>query len=152
MMDDKLGSIVFLMNALALLSWELASNQGTGWLQGRVFPRITAFGALITVLIPTVTSIFAASLGGRYNPSYIAPFLFAAGSAFCLWYYQFRKFDLFILTICIFGAILVVMSLCTRFMFDDIDSALILAILLIGQVAGAAYWLRNVARRWEPLS
>lgn len=151
-MDDRLGSLVFVLSAIALLAWEYAANRGTDWLQGRVFPRITAFGALTTVLIPTVIAIFAATLGASYNASIIAPALYTAGSAYCVWYYQYRKFDLFILTICVFGAILVVMSLCTHFIFDDIGSALLLAILLIGQVAGAAYWLRNVSRRWEAAS
>jgi hypothetical protein len=34
-------------------------------------------------------------------------------------------------------------------MFRDIGSLLFLAILLIGLVAGAAYWLRDIAKRWE---
>jgi len=151
-MDDKLGSLVFLASATALFAWEYAANHGADWLQGRVFPRITAFGALTTVLVPTVIAIFAASLDTSYNASALAPVLYTAGSAFCLWYYQYRKFDLFILTLCVFGAIMVVMSFCTRFLFNDISSALLLAILLIGQVAGAAYWLRNVARQWEAAS
>ena len=66
-----------------------------------------------------------------------------------LYYYQFRRLDLFILTIGMFAAIMVIMSLAVRLMFRDFGSALVLAILLIGLVAGAAYWLREISRRWE---
>jgi uncharacterized membrane protein YcaP (DUF421 family) len=49
----------------------------------------------------------------------------------------------------VFGAILVFTTLFGRYMLKDISGILMIAILLIGQVAGAAYWLRNVSRRWE---
>jgi hypothetical protein len=49
----------------------------------------------------------------------------------------------------VFGAILVFTTLIGRYMPMDTGSILMLAILLIGQVAGAAYWLRHVSRQWE---
>jgi hypothetical protein len=36
-----------------------------------------------------------------------------------------------------------------RFVLDDFGSMLFLALLLIVQVAAAAWWLRQVAERWE---
>jgi len=50
---------------------------------------------------------------------------------------------------CVFGAILVLTTLFVRFLVNDSGGILILAMLLIGQVAGAAYWLRNISRAWE---
>jgi hypothetical protein len=44
---------------------------------------------------------------------------------------------------------MVVTSFSVRLLLNDFGSMLFLAMLLIGQVAWAAYWLRNVARRWE---
>jgi hypothetical protein len=149
MMNSTMGGIVFAMNAIALLAWETGSSRGVSWMQGRWYPRVIAFGALSTVLIPTLIVIVAASFGERGGISLISPIICGVAFAACLYFYQFRKLDLFILTLCLFGAIMVIMSLAVRFMFDGIGSLLFLAILLIGQVAGAAYWLREIARRWE---
>jgi hypothetical protein len=52
----------------------------------------------------------------------------------------------------VFGAILVFTTLIGRYMPMDTGSILMLAILLIGQVAGAAYWLRNVSHQREAKS
>ena len=149
MVDSTLASCVFTLNVAALLIWEYATLRRVTWMQGRWFPRIIAFGALGTVLIPTVIIIFAASFGERAGLSFISPIIYIAATALCLFYYQYRKLDLFILTICLFGAIMVITSLAIRFMFIGMGSALLLAILLIAQTAGAAYWLREVSRRWE---
>jgi uncharacterized membrane protein len=147
--NSTLASYLFALNALALLAWEYAGEQGLSWCQGRLFPRLTAFLALSTVLIPTVLMVFIASLDGNPALTVISPLLYLWASAACLYYYQRRKLDLLILTQCLFGAIMVVMALSIRFMFEGFESALLLAFLLVAQTAAAAYWLRGVARRWE---
>ncbi len=149
MLDSTMGSYVFALNAIALLAWETAAGRGNSWMQGRWYPRVIAFGALSTVLIPTLIMIIAASFGETAGLGFISPLIFGVSFVFCLYFYQFRRLDLFILTLCLFGAIMVIMSLSVRFMFRDIGSLLFLAILLIGLVAGAAYWLRAIAKRWE---
>ena len=53
------------------------------------------------------------------------------------------------LTLLVFGAILIFTTLLGRYMPMNTGSILMLAILLIAQVAGAAYWLRKVRLRWE---
>lgn len=152
LMNTTLASFVFALNAVALVVWELASNQGVDWMRGRTYPRIMAFGALSNVLIPTVIMIFGVSLDARENVGVISPTLYVVASAAALFYYQYRKPDLLILTICVFGAIMVISSFFVRYMLNDIGGALMLAMLLIAQVAGAAYWLRNVSRRWQATS
>lgn len=149
MMDSTMGSIVFALNAIALLAWETGANRGISWMQDRWYPRVIAVGALSTVLVPTLIMIVAASFGERSGLSLISPMIFAASFAACLYFYQYRKLDLFILTICLFGAIMMIMSFTVRTMLRDVGSLLFLAILLIGLVAGAAYWLRDIAKRWE---
>lgn len=149
MMDSTMGSIVFALNAIALLAWEAGASRGIDWMQARWYPRLIAFGALTTVLIPTLIMIVAASFGERSGLSFISPVIFAMSVAACLYYYQYRKLDLFILTVCLFAAIMVCMSLAVRTMLRDVGSLLFLAILLIGLVAAAAYWLRDIAKRWE---
>lgn len=148
-MDSRLASYLFAMNAVCLVIWEYLTANGVRWVQGRWFPRIIAFLALNTVVIPAMLTVFSAALGGRLALSYLSPVLFVAALAMSLYYYQYRKPDLFILTIAMFGAIMVIMSLAVRVIFKDITSTLLLAGLLIGMVAGATYWLRDISRRWE---
>ena len=149
LMDSTLASLVFALNAVALIAWEYAVNRKVDWMQGRTYPRIVGLGALSNVLIPTVVFIIGASFGEAIKLGVISPVLYVAASVAALYYYQFRRPDLLMLTMLVFGAILVFTTLIGRYMPMDTGSVLMLAILLIGQVAGAAYWLRNVSRRWE---
>jgi uncharacterized membrane protein len=149
LMDSTLASLVFALNAVALIAWEFAANSNVAWAQGRTYPRVIGFGALCSVMIPTVVFIIGASFGERVNLSVISPVLYTITSIAALYYYQFRRPDLLMLTMIVFGAILVFTTSFGRYMVRDMGSILMLAIFLIGQVAGAAYWLRNVSRRWE---
>lgn len=146
-MDWRLASWLFALNATAIVVWELSSGRGISWLQGRWFPRLTALVALYTVTAPTLLLILAAGMDSRVETAGISPLLFGGALAACLWYYQYRKPDLFMLTAVVFGAILVVMAFAIRHLFDGVGSLLVLALLLIAQVAAAAWWLRYVARR-----
>jgi uncharacterized membrane protein len=146
--DSGLASWLFALNAGALVVWEIAGAR-LAWLQGRTCPRIIALMALHTVLAPTLILIFAASAGGNANLSVLSPVLFVAALAAALWYYQYRKPDLFMLTVALFGAILVIMAFAVRFMFDAVQSLFLLTVLLVMLVAGAAYWLKSVSQRWE---
>ena len=147
--DSRLAGWLFALNAGALCAWEAAANMGVAWLRGRTGPRLLALAALVTVLPPTMLLVFAASADHESEVTALSPLLFAAALAACLWYYQFRKRDIFMLTAGIFGAILVAMTLAVRYLFQDFGSLLALALLLVGQVGAAAWWLRQVSRRWE---
>ncbi|MCZ6854229.1 MAG: DUF2157 domain-containing protein [Gammaproteobacteria bacterium] len=149
LLNSTLASLVFALNTVALIAWENAANRDVEWVQDRTYPRIMAFVALSNVLIPTVVIIFGESLGERVDLGVISPVLYAVASAAAFYYYQHRRPDLLMLTMCVFAAVLVATSVMIRFTVDDISGALFLAILLIAQVAGAAYWLRNVSRKWE---
>lgn len=146
-MDSRLATWLFALNASAIVIWELAANRGIAWLQGRTYPRVLALIALYTVLGPTVVVIFGAASDHRVNIGVVSPVLFAAAVLLTLWYYQYRKLDLFMLTAALFGTILVVMALAIRLEVIAFGGALFLAVLLIGQVAGAALWLRSIAER-----
>jgi uncharacterized membrane protein len=146
--DSGLASWLFALNAGSLALWETAAVR-LPWLQGRTCPRIVALMALHTVLAPTLILIFAASTGVNARLSVLSPALFAAALAAALWYYRYRKHDLFMLTAALFGAILVIMAFAVRFLFDAFQSLFLPTVLLVMLVAGAAYWLKSVSQRWE---
>lgn len=150
--DSRLASWLFALNAGALIIWELAAGLGVAWLKGRTGPRLLALAALYTVLAPTLLLIFGASAAEQLEITVLSPLLFAAALAACLGYYQYGKRDLFMLTAGAFGAILVVMAFAIRHLFEEFESLLLLALLLIAMVGAAAWWLRQVARRWEALA
>ncbi|MES9829458.1 MAG: hypothetical protein ABW201_14435 [Candidatus Thiodiazotropha sp.] len=59
-MDSTLASYLFVLNALALLIWEFGSYRGVIWMRGILFPRVIAFIAFSTLLLPTLVIIVAA--------------------------------------------------------------------------------------------
>jgi uncharacterized membrane protein len=152
LMNSTLASLVFALNVFALIAWEYTTNRDVGWVQGRTYPRVMGFIAFSTVLIPTVIIIIGASLTESGNIGVISPVLYVAASTAAFFYYQFHRPDLLMLTMCAFGAILVFSTLFVRYLVGDAGGLLLLAILLVGQVAGAAYWLRSVSAKWEARS
>lgn len=147
--DSTLASCLFGLNLAALVIWEFGSGRGVAWMQGTLFPRVIAFVALLTVLIPTLILIVVASLEGRTGLTLLPPLLLSAATGAALYYYRQRRRDLFILTCSLLGLIMVITSFFVRHMITGSGDLLFVAILLIAQVAAAAWWLRQVARRWE---
>ncbi|MGD8841450.1 MAG: DUF2157 domain-containing protein [Gammaproteobacteria bacterium] len=149
LMDSTLASLVFALNAIALAAWEYAASRNIAWMRGRTYPRVIGFGALINILVPTVVFVIGASFEEINKIGIISPALYVAASVAALYYYRFRRPDLLMLTMLVFGAIMVFTTLVGRHMPMNTGTILIIAILLVAQVAGAAYWLRQVSRQWE---
>lgn len=142
--DSRLGALLFAVNVLAVAIWEMAAWRGRAdWLRNRWLPRLVALMAVYTVLGPTLLLIFAASLDERLRLA--PPLLSAAVLPLILWFYRYRKPDLFMLTMALFGGILVIMAVAIRFVFTGFASLLLLALMLVALVGGAAAWLRKVA-------
>ena len=150
--DPELSSATFLLNAVALVSWEYALTRHPGTGASQWFARVVAFFALATVVAPTLLMIFAATVDEKTGLSLISPALLAVAGAACVYYYQVWRQDLFILTCCALAAILVVTALAIKVVALNVGSLFFLALLLMGQVAAAAWWLRQVARRWQSAS
>jgi len=146
--DGGLASLVFILNAGALAVWEWFARRGVPWMQGRWWPRIVAVLTLIVVVTGSLFYIFAIRFGDRDSWLILSgPVFFVAFAAASLWYYQFRQIDLFTLTATLLGGIVVITATLARGMSLNPGSALTLAMLVIVQTAGAAYWIRRVAER-----
>lgn len=149
MLDSTLGSYLYALNAIGLVAWELGTSRRVIWMQGRTYPRLITFAAFTTVLPSTLIMVFAASLDDIASLNFISPVLLAITTAAGLWYYQYRRQDLLILTLCLLAVICVVTSFAIQHLVEDTGSLLFLAILIVAQVASAAWWLKEVAQRWE---
>ena len=148
-MDSTLASYLFALNVVALVAWEIGANRDIAWMRGRVLPGLIALMAFGTVLPPSLVMIFVGAFERSANLHFVSPLLLSISAAACLWYYQFKRHDLFILTLCLLAGILVITPFFIRHAMRGEGSLLLLAILIVVQVAGAAWLLRTIARRWE---
>ncbi len=147
--DSTLASALFVLNLLALVAWESGAVRGTPWLQGSLFPRLLAFLAFCTTVSPTLVIVVLVGFDEQTRLNTASPLLWVAATAAALYYYRYRRQDLFILTCALLGLILVVSTFLIRQLPMDTDVLLLVALLIIAQVAAAAWWLRVVARRGE---
>jgi uncharacterized membrane protein len=145
--DTGLATLVFALNAAALIAWEHFARRGVAWLSGRTAPRVIAGTALAAVVAATLIVIAGGWLGIRGVPAFAAPAAYAGFAALALWYYRDRVRDLPILTATLAGGIMIVTALVGRIIGFSFDVMLLLAILVVAQTAAAAWWLRRIARR-----
>lgn len=148
-MDSTLASSVYALNVIGLVIWELGTSRGVPWMQGRSYPRLIALGAFSAVLPSTLVMILAAGFNENAGLHFMSPLLLAVITVAGLWYYQFKRQDLMILTLCLLAGIFVATSFAIRQLMTGSDSLLLLALLIIAEVAGAAWWLKRVSQRWD---
>ena len=139
----RLTWLLFGLNTAILVAWEIAVAMGIPWLQARWSARIVA----------TVSGIAAASLGlwSVVDTRDIGGFAFVAYVAWlagAYFYYRTRLRDLFVLAGGALGVIVVVTGALSRAMLDNFEAGgfLFIGVAVIGMSAGAAYWLRTIAR------
>ena len=147
--DARLADLVFVLNASALLLWEILARRNVSWMQGRTFPRIVSLIALTPVLFASLFLIVDLLFEFEGTWSVLALLLFGSFASLSLFYYRSRVHDLFILTVCLVGGITIVTTFVGRFSGSGIEIWFLLATLVVGQTAGAAFWLRRVAQQWE---
>lgn len=143
--DFRLAQLVFALNVTAMLGWEFLRWRGVTWAGGRWFVRLLAGFALAAMTGTTLIVIVSGFHGPARLWSFGPPVWFALFVGTCLWFYRVRRPDLFILAACLLATIIVVTALIARSAPFDVGLALVLALLVIGQTAAAALWLRKVA-------
>ena len=110
---------------------------------------IRVFVTLIVIVSGSLFYIFDIGWGARDGWLLLSgPVFFLAFAAASLWYYQHRQIDLFTLAATLLGGIVVITATLGRNLsWSGPESALVLAVLVILQTGGAAYWIRQVAER-----
>jgi len=142
--DHQLAQLVFTVNAITLVVWEWLCSQGIRWAQALWFPRIVAVFALVTITGATLSLLFASGMWEATYSALLVPLWFFVSVVVALWFYRHRRRDLLMLALCLCALITVVTTLIARLSDAGAELALMLALLVIVQTAGAAYWLRHV--------
>ena len=147
--DASLAALVFALNASALVLWEVVARRNVSWMHGRTFSRVVSLMALAPVVASSFILIFASGFERVDGWNVLALLLFVGFVSASLFFFRVKTHDLFILTVCLLGAILLVTSVVARIGGTDTELWFVLAALVVGQTAAAALWLRNVAQGWE---
>jgi Na+-translocating ferredoxin:NAD+ oxidoreductase RnfA subunit len=143
--------LIFSLNTLLLVAWELLAAI-RHWLSERWALRLlaTAGGVPLTWLV--LRSIFVYDDG-----SFLSALPALAALAWAIWLavmyvvYRRTKPDLFMLAGCCLSGITVIVSYLGKHLLEDgsAGSFLVLALLVVGMGAGAAFWLKNVHRECQ---
>ncbi len=147
--DARLADLVFALNASALLLWEILVRRNVSWMRGRTFRRVVSLLALTPVVFSSLFLILGSLFGSEGRWSVLALLLFGGFTSISLFYFRFRVHDLFILTVCLLGGITIITTFIAQFSGGGFGIAFALAFLVVGQTAGAALWVRDVAQQWE---
>jgi uncharacterized membrane protein len=145
----EMFEVLFLINVAALAAWEWASSRGVSWLSGRWIPRLIASTGLTSLVIPLLILIFD---HGSFVKEYSAfsaallPALYVLAVAFVLWFYQRGTYDLYMIAAALLSLIVVITAFFADALGNNSGGFLFLSIVIIALSAGAAAWLRNIAR------
>lgn len=149
MSDPLLSQVLLALNVAIIVAWEVFTARGVGWMQVRWLPRLLICLAFYIATVATIVQIFDGFY--RYNDSAIKlmPLWFLILSVVSIWFYQTRIKDLFVLAVTAFCIVMVVTAEIAHISSSGVDTALLMAILLLLQIAAATYWLRHVVKSWK---
>lgn len=134
---------LFMINLMSLIAWHCVRKKVT-WLQDNWSMRLIA---LITGSIITTLGVMSAIDDNIFNNFGLPMWALCLGSGY--WIYRCKTLDLFMLAGGCLSGILVIVTLCGHLLFrngDNVVPFLILALVVIGLGAGAAWWLNSVQK------
>lgn len=132
--------MLFAIQAVALIVWEVAIARGVRWLDVRWAPRVLAVGAGLAASLLVVDAIFRNTAMDPALPAY------GALLAGYYWAYRIRRLDVFVLAAGVLSlAVLVPLAIGEATHSSGVDF-LGLAFVTLAVAAAGAMWLRNVTR------
>lgn len=143
---DKLMLMLFGVNTVALIVWEVLAAMSIVWLRERWAVRVLAVasGYLATAL--TIHEIIASS---SFDTPW-GPVVWIAWMVAAFWVYRYVVKDLFVLAGGLLSLILVVVtSILKAVRFDSASVFLVIGLLVIGISAAGGWWLKQVANEEE---
>lgn len=151
-LTDSLFLLMFVLNGLALMAWEMAFKRGIRWLQGQWLGRIIFIVTLAVLILPTLKAIITFDSDYTYNHSALlgwAVALYLETTAVALWYYGSQRRDLFLLTVCLTGILITVTTLLGKSLpWYDVGSWFLMGLVVIAQASYMAYLLMRIAKTW----
>ncbi len=146
----KLYELLTIVNLAFLICYEVYQNKKIEWIKGRWFSRIIYMSIAIYLILSMMMYIFDFNKAEKTDIIAIfCPLLFILFFSMSFFYYQKFKKDLFILTIAFLSCIIILTSFIGKQIVQGAESFIFLALIIIVQGSGAAFWLRNIHREWE---
>lgn len=136
-----------LLNLAAIGFWEFFAARKIDWMAGRWMPRILLCAALSVLVIAMQIAIW----GGESDPFIaLTPVLYLGTLGVCLWLYQTRMRDLFMLAANLLSGIVVLTSLMIKVAgWEEPGVYLFYGLLVVAQAGGVVFWLRRIQQGWE---
>lgn len=143
---------LFLLNAVALLAWELMAPRVTWW-RHRWLQRLTAIVAFGWILWPTLATIlnFFDDYAALPVLHQFGPLIYGVFLLLVLLVYIRHQPDLFMVTVALFSVIVVLTTLIGRGLteVDEVLAYFITGFAVILQAGVAVTILRRIAHGWE---
>jgi uncharacterized membrane protein len=137
--------VMFILNATAVVVWEVLAAQGRVGIQHRWFPRLVGLAAITVITISMISALFA-GIRQDYGLAYLlGAAMYGAGIA-----YGLRVRDIFYLTAIPFSAIAVVTAILVRIGENVPEFMLLLATLfVVGSITLLVQYLGKLNRQWH---
>lgn len=134
--------VLFGVNGVASVIWELTARRGPQGLQGRWAARVLigATGTMITLLA-------LAAILDRTNVGHLRLLVYLAWLGAMYGYYRRISIDLFALAGAVLSTVIVVAALLGKLMLDSAEAGgfLFIGLVVIAMSATGAWWLRRIA-------
>ncbi|MCX2741279.1 DUF2157 domain-containing protein [Pontibacter anaerobius] len=137
--------VLFILNAAAVIAWEVLAAKGRVNVQHRWFPRILGLAAISLVTVSMISLLFT-NIREDYGLAYLLGFSMYGGA---IWY-GLRVRELFYLTAVPFSAIAFFTALITRFIDKAPELIMLLASLfVVGSITLLIQYLGKINRQWH---
>jgi len=141
---EVIMTAVVLFDCGVLALWECVAARGLAWMQGRWMPRLLALTAGIAVTVLAIYMIFEEH---RTTGPYFVLYLLVLGGLYGG--YRHKMPDLFMLAGGALSLIVVATTWLAQNLLKHGDAFFILGVFSMLATAGAAWWLRQVAREFK---
>lgn len=162
LLDFGLAQWLYMFNIIILVAWEVSALRATSWMQGRYLPRILGFLVLGLIMANTLSVIFVHHSDFAERALLLSPFIYLLATAAGLWFYQFKRRDMFMLAILAFSVVVVISSLVIKLFVSagdafqwDFEGFLFMFFFIGGTIIGQIYfmarWLRSLRIKWRTM-
>lgn len=145
---NKLFLLMFGLNGLFLVAWEIAFKMSVSWLQNLWISRLLFCVALTALIIPTGEAILDPHSTDNWTG--LAVILYLLTTAIALSYYILQRRDLFPLVMVSLGIVITSTLFMGRIMSDGgVEILLFLAFFVVVQISIMGFLLLRLSKHWE---